>query len=60
MDRTSAFPRMSQPQNGTAHKRLTRVEGVLERLLQRLADATLLSDVNIAAGIAQEELSNGA
>lgn len=60
MNKTSAFPHMSQPKNGTAHKRLTRLEGVLERLLQRLADATLLSDVNIAAGIAQEEMSDGA
>lgn len=60
MKETSAFPRMSQPQNGTHHTRITLLEEVLGRLLTSLAEARDISDVNIAAGVAQEELTSGA
>lgn len=40
-----------------AYIRLSALEGVLERLLARLSNATDLADVNIAAGIAGQELS---
>lgn len=38
--------------------RLITLEGVLERLITRLASAEDLADVNIAAGIAAQELSD--
>lgn len=40
-----------------AYIRLSVVEGVLEKLLSRLSTATELIDVNIAAGIAAQELT---
>lgn len=42
------------------YKRLCVVEGVVERLVMRIANATDLADVNIAAGLASQEMVEGA
>lgn len=41
------------------YRRLCVVEGVLERLVMRLANAQDLADVNIAAGRASQEMVDG-